>query len=258
MIAKGRGISKGFVNSYLGIKRGGRTIAMTRRGEHRIPATRFHDSLSGKARSKRICLGISTVGARARGSFEDVVARRQRQPLRSLHRERERDIEKKRSEREKRVLASLARVRISNRESQENVRNGYWSQDEGRDTERQYRAFPSLLSKRSLAREGGVFDHRNRSRMMGHRIPDIFSWLLFLSSLFFSRIQISNRSSLISTFNSGELHYILARESREICVLATEISSPCIYAHSCVCITRAPICITYMRRRRKEGLELFV
>lgn len=144
MIAKGRGISKGFVNSYLGIKRGGRTIAMTRRGEHRIPATRFHDSLSGKARSKRICLGISTVGARARGSFEDVVARRQRQPLRSLHRERERDIEKKRSEREKRVLASLARVRISNRESQENVRNGYWSQDEGRDTEWQYRAFPFI------------------------------------------------------------------------------------------------------------------
>lgn len=100
MIAKGRGISKGFVNSYLGIKRGGRTIAMTRRSEHRIPATRFHDSLSGKARSKRICLGISTVGARARGSFEDVVARRQRQPLRSLHRERERHRKKEKRKRE--------------------------------------------------------------------------------------------------------------------------------------------------------------
>lgn len=254
MIAKGRGISKGFVNSYLGIKRGGRTIAMTRRGEHRIPATRFHDSLSGKARSKRICLGISTVGARARGSFEDVVARRQRQPLRSLHRERE--TQKKREAKERNEFSPLSQgfeSRIANRRKMFETGIGPRTRDEIPSGN----IVPSLLSKRSLAREGGVFDHRNRSSLMGHRIPDIFSWLLFLSSLFFSRIQISNRSSLISTFN-GELHYILARESREICVLATEISSPCIYAHSCVCITRAPICITYMRRRRKEGLELFV
>lgn len=255
MIAKGRGISKGFVNSYLGIKRGGRTIAMTRRSEHRIPATRFHDSLSGKARSKRICLGISTVGARARGSFEDVVARRQRQPLRSLHRERE--TQKKREAKERNEFSPLSQgfeSRIANRRKMFETGIGPRTRDEIPSGN----IVPSLLSKRSLAREGGLFDHRNRSSLMGHRIPDIFSWLLFLSSLFFSRIQISNRSSLISTFNSGELHYILARESREICVLATEISSTCTYAHSCVCIKRAPICITYMRRRRKEGLELFV
>lgn len=75
--AKGRAISKGFVNSYRGIKRGGRTIAMTGRDEHRIPATRFHDSLRGRC-ARRICREIwnLVVGARARGSFEDVVVRR--------------------------------------------------------------------------------------------------------------------------------------------------------------------------------------
>lgn len=107
---------------------------MTGRDEHRIPATRFHDSLRGR-RARRICREIwnLVVGARARGSFEDVVVRRAPGFTTASSIERERreriHIEKKASEREKRVLASLARVR-SRCESQENVRNGYWSQDE--------------------------------------------------------------------------------------------------------------------------------
>lgn len=80
----------------------------------------------------------------------------------------------------------------------------------GRDTEWQYRAFPSLLSKRSLARgrERGcsTTEIATRCRMTGHGIPKArYSWLLFL----FSRIQFKQivpSRLLIPTENSSELH----------------------------------------------------
>lgn len=151
------------------------------------------------------------VGARARGSFEDVVVRRAPGFTTASSIERERreriHIEKKASEREKRILASLARVRISLRIAGKCSKRVLVP---GRDTEWQYRAFPSLLSKRSLARgrERGcsTTEIATRCRMMGHGIPKArYSWLLFL----FSRIQFKQivpSRLLIPTENSSELH----------------------------------------------------
>lgn len=188
---------------------------MTGREEHRIPATRFHDSLRGR-RARRICREIwnLVVGARARGSFEDVVVRRAPgfTTASSIERERERRerirIEKKASARKRETNSRLSRkgsisLRIAGKCSKRVL-------VPGRDTEWQYRAFSSLLSKRSLARgrERGcsTTEIATRCRMTGHGIPKArYSWLLFL----FSRIQFKQivpSRLLIPTENSSELH----------------------------------------------------
>lgn len=186
---------------------------MTGRDEHRIPATRFHDSLRGR-RARRICREIwnLVVGARARGSFEDVVVRRAPGFTTASSIERERreriHIEKKASARKRETSSRLSRkgsisLRIAGKCSKRVL-------VPGRDTEWQYRAFPSLLSKRSLARgrERGcsTTEIATRCRMTGHGIPKArYSWLLFL----FSRIQFKQivpSRLLIPTENSSELH----------------------------------------------------
>lgn len=72
------------------------------------------------------------VGARARGSFEDVVVRRAPGFTTASSIERERreriHIEKKASARKRKTSSRLSRK--GSISLQENVRNGYWSQDE--------------------------------------------------------------------------------------------------------------------------------
>lgn len=76
------------------------------------------------------------VGARARGSFEDVVVRRAPgfTTASSIEREREtrKNTHRKKGERakERNEFSPLSQGFESRCESQENVRNGYWSQDE--------------------------------------------------------------------------------------------------------------------------------
>lgn len=123
------------------------------------------------------------MGARARGSFEDIVVRL------ASSREREEKERKttrgKKGERakERNEFSPVSQGLESRCESQENVRNGYWSQDERRDTEWQYRAFPSLLSKRSLYRGEG---ERGGVRPPKSQLAESLFFLFFLP---FFRIQ---------------------------------------------------------------------
>lgn len=169
---------------------------------------------SGKARSKDLPRDLESRGGctRARILWGCRCSTSARLYDRFIDRERERreriHIEKKASARKRETSSRLSRkgsisLRIAGKCSKRVL-------VPGRDTEWQYRAFSSLLSKRSLARgrERGcsTTEIATRCRMTGHGIPKArYSWLLFL----FSRIQFKQivpSRLLIPTENSSELH----------------------------------------------------
>lgn len=183
------------------------------------------------------------VGARARGSFEDVVVRRAPGFTTASSIERERreriHIEKKASARKRETSSRLSRkgsisLRIAGKCSKRVL-------VPGRDTEWQYRAFPSLLSKRSLARgrERGcsTTEIATRCRMTGHESQILVATF----SLFSNTVQTD---CPISTFNPDRKFQRITSwlETPEIFIAfsgspvvtkpraATEISSS-IYAH---------------------------
>lgn len=165
---------------------------------------------SGKARSKDLPRDLESRGGctRARILWGCRCSTSARLYDRFIDRERERreriHIEKKASEREKRVLASLARVR-SRCESQENVRNGYWSRDEI-PSGNIVPFLPFYLNDPSHGggREG-VRPPKSQLAAVWRDTKARYSWLLFL----FSRIQFKQivpSRLLIPTENSSELH----------------------------------------------------
>lgn len=125
-------------------------------------------------------------------------------------------------------------------ESQENVRNGYWSQDERRDTEWQYRAFPSLLSKRSLYRgegeRGGVRPPKSQLAVYRELIFSLFSSFFSntIQNMVPSRTLNPDRKfeRITASLETPEIFIRLrvTKVSAASRVLASEISSS-VYAH---------------------------
>lgn len=239
---------------------------MTRRGEHRIPATRFHDSLWGR-RARRICsrdlswnLGGGCTRARILWGYRRSTSARLYD---SLHRERGRrrrerlHVEKKANARKRETSSRLSRKGsnlVANRRKMFETGIGPRTSDE--IPSGNIVPFPPFYLNDPCT-EGkereGVFDHRNRS-----------SPRAYFFSFFFLFFEYNSKYGSISNFKSRSkirTNYSLARDTWNL------YPAPCYESKRgeprfskrniffCIrasCVLRAPICITYMRIEGKR------